>query len=411
MKQERALVPAGRLPLAALLAANIVSTLGNILTTLSVPWFVLQTTGSAAKTGLAGAVTALSFVASFFGGALVDRLGFKRIAVGGDLASGFAVALVPTLHHTVGLAFWQLLVLIFLRALCNTPGNTARFSLLPDLITLAGANKERVNGIYQATLNGASLLGTALGGILIALLGASQTLWLDAASFVVSASLVGLAVPSASPPAPDTPRSSYWRDLAEGWHFLARDRQLRGITALATLVNFVGAALFAVILPVYARQVYGTSVALGALFAGGSAGTLLGSVVFTAAATRWSRSRLFIVGAILLGAVFWLLLPLPALAVAVVAVALRGIATGLLAPIVGIVQQERAPAILRGRVFGTSYALGTLATPLGTLLAGYGIDLVGLTGTLLGMGLFTLGATLWAVTNRVLREAGTDRTA
>src|SRR3954470_10917395 len=163
-----------RIPLIALLTANIVSTVGNLFTSIAIPWFVLQTTGSAVKTGITGAITAISFVASFFGGTLVDRIGFKRVAVGGDLASGIAVALIPLLYHTVGLAFWQLLVLVFLRALCNTPGETGRRGLLPDLIALAGARTERVNGIYQSTLYGANLIGTALIGLIISLVGTAN---------------------------------------------------------------------------------------------------------------------------------------------------------------------------------------------------------------------------------------------
>jgi MFS family permease len=396
-----------RMPLVALLTANVVSTVGNIFTTISVPWFVLETTGSPTMTGIAGAVTALSFVASFFGGTLVDRIGFKRVAVAGDLASGIAIALVPLLYHTVSLEFWQLLALIFLRALFNTPGNTARLGLLPELITLAGASKDRVNGIYQATINGATLIGTALTGILIALVGTSNTLWLDAASFLVSATLVSLAVPASLQPVSPASRPSYCRELVAGWQFLVQDRLLWGMAVLAALVNFIGAALFAVILPVYALEVYGTSVSLGALFAGASAGTLIGSVCYTAVAVRLSRYRLLMIGVALLSAVFWLLAPFPALIVAVVAVGLRGIATGLVAPIFGVVQQERVPFTLRGRVFGTSQALGTLAIPLGTVLAGYGVSLFGLHGALVSMGALTLVATLWAVTNRALREMNT----
>ncbi len=399
------------IPLVALLTANVVSTVGNIFTTISVPWFVLETTGSPTMTGIAGAVTALSFVASFFGGTFVDRIGFKRVAVGGDLASGIAVALVPLLYHLVGLEFWQLLALVFLRALFNTPGNTARLGLLPDLITLASADKDRVNGIYQATLNGATLIGTALTGILIALVGTSNMLWLDAASFLVSATLVSLAVPRSPRPLPTAERPSYWCELGEGLQFLLRDRLLWGMSVLAALVNFIGAALFAVILPVYAREVYGTSVSLGALFAGASAGTLIGSVCYTGIALRLSRYRLFMIGVVLLSAVFWLLAPFPSLFLAVAAISLRGIATGLIGPIFGVVQQERVPFTLRGRVFGTSQALGTLAVPLGTLLAGYGIGLVGLRGALIGMGAFTLVAALWAVTNQALREMNAIKAA
>ncbi len=396
-------LPHNRLPLAALLSANIVSTVGNLFTTIAVPWFVLQTTGSATKTGITGAVTALSFVASFFGGTLVDRIGFKRVAVGGDLASGITVALVPLLYHTIGLAFWQLLVLVFLRALCNTPGGTGRRGLLPDLITLAGARTERVNGLYQATLNGASLAGAALAGVLIALIGTSNMLWLDGVSFLFSATAISLAVPTIARPGARTARASYWHELAEGWRFLVRDRLLIGMSTLAALVNFIGAALLGVILPVYARQVYGTSVALGALFAGASAGTLIGSLCYAAAAVRLRRYRLFLIGVALLNTAFWLLIPLPPLLVAVPAIALRGIGIGLIAPSFGVVYQERVPAALRGRVFGTGDALGTLATPLGLLSAGYAVSTIGLRGALIGLGMFTLVPSLWAVANKALR--------
>ena len=87
-----------RLPLYALLAANGISTVGNMLTLLAIPWFVLQTTGSAAKTGLTGAFAVLPLaLAAFFGGALVDRVGFKRLSVAADLASGLTVASIALL--------------------------------------------------------------------------------------------------------------------------------------------------------------------------------------------------------------------------------------------------------------------------------------------------------------------------
>src|SRR5215213_846482 len=104
-----------RKPFIALLAADGISQTGNMLTMLAVPWFVLETTGSAAKTGLTAAIGAVAVVvAGVLGGALVDRLGHKRTSIISDLASGLTVALIPLLHLTIGLAFWQLLILMFL---------------------------------------------------------------------------------------------------------------------------------------------------------------------------------------------------------------------------------------------------------------------------------------------------------
>jgi hypothetical protein len=61
--------PVQRMPVLALLSANAVSMTGNAMATVAIPWFVLQTTGSAAKTGFTFAVIGLSNVlAAFFGG-------------------------------------------------------------------------------------------------------------------------------------------------------------------------------------------------------------------------------------------------------------------------------------------------------------------------------------------------------
>src|SRR5688500_14273875 len=103
--------PASRMPLHALLAANAVSGVGDKLAALAIPWLVLETTGSAAQTGLVGVVTVGSLIVSaFFSGILVDRIGFKKTSIISDVLSGVTVACIPLLHNTIGLAFWQLLL-------------------------------------------------------------------------------------------------------------------------------------------------------------------------------------------------------------------------------------------------------------------------------------------------------------
>src|SRR5580765_3386575 len=121
-----------RLPILSLFAANAVSLSGNMAALVAIPWFVLQTTGSASKTGITAFAGLLPVILSgFFGGALVDRLGYRRMSIIGDLASAISVAAIPILHSTIGLEFWQLVVLVFLGGLLDAPGGTARTSLLP----------------------------------------------------------------------------------------------------------------------------------------------------------------------------------------------------------------------------------------------------------------------------------------
>ncbi len=396
--------PCARGPFLTLLAANAVSVVGNQFTALSVPWFVLQTTGSVAKTGIAGAVTALSFLASFFGGGLVDRLGFKRASVIADLASGVTVALVPLLYRTVGLSFWQVLLLIFARAACDTPGGTARSGMLPDLIALGDIGKERANGLYQSSQQGARIASTMLAGLLIAVVGASNMLWLDACSFGISATLIVFFVPVARRTA-TVPglRGAYWSGLGEGLRFLRADRILWAITITAPLVNLALAALSAVILPVYAARVYRTAPSLGFLFTGIGAGGLAGALLYTACGARLPRRGTLLAGVAMLCPTFGLLALEPPLAFAAAILAVGAFFVGPLTVLSAVIAQERVPAALRGRVFGARGAIMMISTPIGALLGGYLVAGVGLRLALIWATGLLLAVSAQLFANRALR--------
>ncbi|HET6845808.1 MAG TPA: MFS transporter, partial [Anaerolineales bacterium] len=184
-----------RVPIITLFVANAISLVGNVLAMIAIPWFVLQTTGSAAQTGITGFFTILPVViAGFLGGALTDRMGYRRTSIIADIASGVTVAFIPLLHFTIGLQFWQLMVLVFLGGLLDTPGSTARDALLPDLAEQAGMPLERATSLAHVVERGARLVGAPLAGLLIAVMGTANVLWLDAASFGISALLVAAVV-------------------------------------------------------------------------------------------------------------------------------------------------------------------------------------------------------------------------
>lgn len=399
-----------RLPLFALLGANGVSMTGNVLTMIAVPWFVLQTTGSASLTGLTATFTALpAIVAAFFGGTLVDRAGYKRTSIIADLTSGVTVALIPLLYHLLGgrFAFWQLLVLVFLGALLDAPGGTARLSLLPDVAKMAGMRLERVNSAAQAIQRGSNLLGAPLAGFLIAFMGADRVLWVDAASFAVSALMVAAFVPSRRAPEQEeapAKQSRYLEDLKEGLRFIWRDRLTFTVVSTVMVTNFLDAPLFAVIMPVYVSRVFGSPVNLGLIIAGFGAGAMLGTIIFGAVGHRLPRRLTFALSFIVVGLQFFFLAALPPVGFIIAAFALLGLASGPLNPIIMTVMQERVPAEMRGRVFGTMTAGAYLAVPLGMLLAGYMIEWKGVSTTLLVQAGIYLVITLSLLINPGLRE-------
>jgi MFS family permease len=374
---------ASRLPVLALLVANTTSLVGDALTMVALPWFVLETTSSAALTGLAGFAFLLpGVVAGVFGGALVDRLGFKRTSVVADVVGSLAVAAIPLLHHTVGLAFWQLLGLAFLGALLDVPGVTARRSLLPELAQLAGMRLERVNAAYEANQQLALLLGPPLAGALIAWLGASTVLWLDAATFAASAGVVALAVPDLAGALP-TATEPYRAALAAGLRYLRRERLLLALAVSLGLLNLVLNPLFAVVLPVYARDELASPPALGLMLGFVGIGALAGAVGYGAVGHRFSRRRTWLASFLLIPLAYWVLVPAPPLAVLLPALALAGLAKGPIGPIALTVRQERIPPELRGRVLGASSAIALATAPLGVAIAGFLVESAGFRPTVL----------------------------
>ncbi|MHB8869113.1 MAG: MFS transporter [Thermoleophilia bacterium] len=405
---------ARRAPFYAFLAAEAVSLVGNNITMVAVPWFVLVTTGSATKTGLVGFFTALPAVISgLFGGTLVDRVGHRRMSIVADLASGATVVLIPLLHNTVGLRFWQMLLIVFASALLDVPGNTARFALLPDVSAAADVSLERANAAQQMIHRGGTLVGPAIAGVLITWLGASNVLYIDAATFAFSAGLFFLAVPAPrpAPGAPDVVGESYLSQLKAGLRYLREDRLIRAIVIMVSITNFLDAPVFAVLLPVYARDTLGTAAGLGFMIAAFGAGAVLSALAFGAVGARLPRRLTFITAFAVASTPFWVLAASPPYPVAVASLFVGGLVAGSLNPMILTVAQERIPREMRGRVFGLMMAVAFAAAPLGMVLAGYLAETISVTTTLLVIAIAYVVATTAQYANPALREMDRPRRA
>ncbi|MEV7179600.1 MFS transporter [Kitasatospora sp. NPDC093679] len=392
-RADEARVAPDRRPLVALLTANLVSITGNALAGIGVPWFVLQTTGSASRAGLVAFCQMLPLALSALaGGPVIDRIGRLRASVLSDVVCGAAVGLIPVLQWVGGLRFWQLCVLMAVNGLFQAPGETARQVLTPDLADRAGVPLARAMSLYTGASRGARLLGASAAGVLIALFGAGQVLLLDTVTFAVSALLVALGVRHVSAAAPrrDGPSASlrgYRDELREGLAFLVRQRLLLAITLVLMVTNGLDQGWRSVLLPVHAARDLGGSVDLGLLAGLFAAGALGGSLLHAVVGDRLPRRSLYAFCLLVGGAPRMLVAAFaPGLLPLGVTLAVAGVAAGILNPIVSTVLYELVPDPLRSRVTGVLAAGVLLATPVGGLACGYLVDRVGLTTALVLLG-------------------------
>jgi MFS family permease len=394
-----------RIPIIALFAANAISNIGNVLAAIAIPWFVLQTTGSAAQTGITGFFTILPVVvAGFFGGTLVDRMGYRRTSIVADLASGVTVALIPLLHFTVGLEFWQLMVLVFLGGLLDAPGSTARTALIPDLASLAGMPLERATSMGQVVERGSRLVGAPLAGLLISVLGTANVLWLDAASFIISAALIAALVTVAPREARQSPSGRYIDEVLDGLRFMRGHTLVLSMIVIVMITNLLDAAFGGVLLPVYVNQVFGNPLNIGLFMGVMGGGAVVGGLIYGAIGHRLPRYATFVGMFILTSLYIWgfaLFLPFPMI---LVGAAIAGLGSGPLNPIIDTVIFERVPSNMRGRVLGTIQAGAWMTMPLGMLLAGVLTELLGLRTLLLAAALAYVATTLSMLLNPVLRQ-------
>jgi sugar phosphate permease len=326
-----------------------------------------------------------------------------------DIAAGATVVAVPLLYGAGILRFWELLVLVFLLSSINTPGDSARFALIPALARRAAMPVERANAADRAIARLAQIVGPLLAGVLIALLGAANVLFLDAATFVLSATLVAIGVPAALSEHARVDdvgaRLGYLSELRDGLRFVRNNSLVLSMVLVATVTNFLDVPLLTVLMPVYARDNYGSAASFGGIVGALAAGAFLGTLVFGAVGQRLPRRLTFIVSFVIAPMIIYIaLLSTPPLAVLVAAAALGGLISGPINPTYATVIQEQTPPQMLGRVFGALQSLAMAGMPVGNALTGFAVQGLGVNITIIAMASIYLAVTLSMFLRPALRQ-------
>jgi MFS family permease len=376
------------LPFVALVAADNVSRFGDLMTAVVIPWFVLETTGSAGKTGIVVFAVGLAVVISLFGGgAIVDRVGYRRMSILGDAASGATVASIAILHQLDALPFAVLVALTFLGTLLDLPAQMGRYAALPDAAGGAGIRFERANSIYEGVMSTGALVAPATAGFLIAGVGPANVLWFDVATFAISMLIVAVAFPIPVPGAEghEGPKLPLRRALSESWSLVRRDEVLFPLVAYLFLVNLVIGPVETLVIPVYASTVLDSAIALGLMAAALAVGGLGGNVVFGIIGHRLPRQATFAVAFVALPAALVILAAEPGVGLALPVLAGLGLGLSIGNLLEYTIYFERIPAHIRASVLGICGGLTWLSVPIGRIAVGGLLEIWSLDQTLVAV--------------------------
>ncbi|MFL6136285.1 MAG: MFS transporter [Frankiaceae bacterium] len=376
---------------------QVVSQLGTSFTTFALPLLVFKLTHSATNLALTMAAEFVPYL--LFGlilGAVVDRVDRKRMMISVDLLRGLVIAVLPVLFLLGELRVEHIYAVGFVQSTLGILFDAGEFAAIPSLVRTD--DLVAANGRIMSCNQAGQVLGPVLAGALVALMATADLLFIDAATFVLSALTLCAVRGSFNAVEPDRPIEpaggsvlrGLLRDVREGLRYVWRNPVLRTISIMMALINFVGSSAYTQLV-LFAKQVYGASdqqVAL--LFAAGSAGV----VVVGLSASRLRRRMSFPVvalGALIVSGLalagmayspwFWLAVPLWA--------ANNGF--GLLLNInTGALRQAIVPNHMLGRIMSIAGVLAWSAIPLGALA---GAAVINATGDVqlvyAGMGLLT----------------------
>jgi predicted MFS family arabinose efflux permease len=396
-------------PLRWLLVAEAVSLTGSRISFLAVPWLVLETTGSAAKTGLVAFAEMLPYVlANALGGPIVDERGPRRMSIRADAVSFFVVAALPLLFDADLLPLPIFLVVIAAAGAVRGFGDISKRALFPLAVDSSDVDLTRATAMNDGVDRLSYLLGGAIGGGLIAWIGAANAVFVDAITFGVAAVIVATAVRVERRGLAGVgggAREPYLVALRGGFVYVRHDSLILATALIVLLTNLLDQAHLAVMVPVWARDVAESPAALGKVFVAFGLGAVVGNVVFTALAGRLPRAATFRVCFAISGAPHILVMAVSSsVAVVTTTVFTTGVLCAAINPIFGALVYERVPRHLQARVLGVLRATSWAGMPLGGLAGGLLVAWLGLRGGLLLVGVVYLALTLIPTFSRTWRQ-------
>lgn len=348
-----------------------VSLLGNALAPVAVAFAVLHLGGSPADLGLVLAARQLPQVLLLLlGGVLSDRYSRQRVLVVACVVSGVVQAVAA------GLLIGDVATIGLLAAVEAVHGAVSAFTMPAQVgvvpLVVPREQWQQANALTSAGRTGAVMAGPALGGILVATVGAGWGLAVDAAAFLLAASLfarLGLARSER------LASSSTWMDLRTGCREFSSRTWLWVVVLAFVAMNAIFGGAWATLGPVVAKNTVGPE-GWGFALAAMGAGMLAASLVLLR--LSWQHPlRLGLGGALLFAVPITTLAFSPPLAVLLVAAFIGGIGFDLFEITWYTAVQEHVPTDVLSRVYSYDMLGFIVGIPLGTISAGTAAEIFG----------------------------------
>ena len=232
-----------------LLQGNAVSTIGDLMYSVAIGYWVYERTGSSGLMGIMSAISMLvTMLLSPFGGSIVDKCNRKWVLVGTDIMQGMIMLGIGLLAYLDKLNVPGVLIAAFLAALGSVFYSPAANTLMIDIIP----HDDMVRGqsIFSGSNALINMVGTAFSGVMVAFFGVPLIVIINGLSNLYSAvSELFIHVPRTVQQGAQVSAKSILRDSKEAVRMIFSDKCLQLFVPCALLLNLLGAGPLTLVLP------------------------------------------------------------------------------------------------------------------------------------------------------------------
>jgi MFS family permease len=370
------------------------SLIGTWMTRLATAWLVYRLTHSALLLGVVSfSGQIVSFVLGPVAAVWVERLERRRLLVVTQAAAAVQSLALAALTLTHLITLGEIIALMAFQGLINAFDMPGRQSFLVQMVEERGdlANAIAIN---SSMVNGARLIGPAIGGLIIAAFGEGWCFFIDGVSYLaVIASLVVMRLPALNDRGKSG--SSLLEELREGWNYVRGFGPIRTILLILALTCLMGWP-YSVLLPVFAGQVlHGGPHTLGWLSAASGLGALASALALAMRKSIKGLTRNLQAAVVLLGVGLILFGLSQILWLSLILMVVVGFGLIQAAAVCNTIIQSLVPDDKRARVMGYYTMAFFGAAPFGSLMAGALAQHIGAPHTVMLTGTFCIVGAAW----------------
>ncbi len=230
---------------------QLISNAGTWMQVIAQGWLVYQLTHSELILGIVGFAAAVpSLLVSPWGGVVVDRVPKRSLLIITQASAMLLAFILAALTFTDTVKEWHIVLLAAGLGLVNAFDGPARQAFVVEMV----GREDLPNAIALNSMmfNSARVIGPALGGMLLALVGAAWCFTINGISFV--AVIIGLWAMQLPPHQPQPVHETPWKQLVSGLQYVSRQPELLGLILLSLIFSIFGIS-YATVLPAFVEKV------------------------------------------------------------------------------------------------------------------------------------------------------------